>query len=97
MLREELSNDEFQLVRERAHSSPSLLGNSLTAGSLLPVARSHCLAKDSAEPLLDPAYRFVKVTNPGRVEPVFGNPDVDAMKTTYIEGFSGTLRGWLRR
>ncbi|MXY67088.1 MAG: IS1 family transposase [Acidobacteriia bacterium] len=41
--------------------------------------------------------RIVKVTNPGRVEPVFGNPDVSQIETTYIERFNGTLRGWLRR
>ena len=41
--------------------------------------------------------RIVKVTKPGRVESVFGNPDVDAIETTYIERFNGTLRQWCKR
>ena len=41
--------------------------------------------------------RIVKVDKPGRVEPVFGNPDVSEIETTYIERFNGTLRQWSRR
>ena len=41
--------------------------------------------------------RIVKVTHPGRVEAVFGNPDVNAIETTYVERFNGTLRQWSRR
>ena len=41
--------------------------------------------------------RIVKVTPPGRVEAVFGNPDVDAIETTYVERFNGKLRQWCRR
>ena len=40
---------------------------------------------------------IVKVNKPGRVETVFGNPNIDAIETTYIERFSETLRGWLHR
>ena len=39
----------------------------------------------------------MKVTHPGRVEAVFGNPDVDVIETTYIERFNGTLRLWCKR
>lgn len=41
--------------------------------------------------------RIVKVSYPGRVEAVFGNPDVSAIETTYIERFNGTLRQWCKR
>lgn len=41
--------------------------------------------------------RIVKVSHPGRVEAVFGNPDVSAIETTYIERFNGTLRQWCKR
>lgn len=39
----------------------------------------------------------MRVTNPGRVEPLFGNPYISEIETTYIERFNGTLRGWLCR
>ena len=32
--------------------------------------------------------RIVKLTRPGRVEAVFGNPDVDEIETTYVERFT---------
>ena len=41
--------------------------------------------------------QIVKITHPGRVEAVFGNPDVSKIETTYIERFNGTLRLWCRR
>ena len=41
--------------------------------------------------------RIVKVAHPGRVEAVFGDPDVDEIETTYIERFNGTLRQWCKR
>jgi len=41
--------------------------------------------------------RIVKVVPPGRVEAVFGNPDVSQIETTYVERFNGTLRGWCKR
>ena len=41
--------------------------------------------------------RIVKVTPPGRVEAVFGNPDVNQIETTYVERFNGTLRQWCKR
>ena len=41
--------------------------------------------------------RIVKVTNPGRVEAVIGNPNVSEIETTYIERFNGTLRQWSKR
>lgn len=49
--------------------------------------------------LLDRASyaRIVKVTNPGRVESVFGSPDTSQTETTYVERFNGTLRTWCKR
>ena len=41
--------------------------------------------------------RIVKVDYPGRVEAVFGNPDVSKIETTYVERFNGTLRQWCQR
>lgn len=41
--------------------------------------------------------RIVKVVHPGRVEAVFGNPNVAEIETTYIERFNGTLRQWCKR
>ena len=41
--------------------------------------------------------RIVKVTQPGRVEPVLGNPDLSQTETTYIERCNGTLRQWNKR
>ena len=41
--------------------------------------------------------RIIKVSRPGRVEAVFGNPDVSKIETTFIERFNGTLRQWCRR
>ena len=41
--------------------------------------------------------RIVKVTKPGRVEAVFGKPDLSKVETTYVERFNGTLRQWCRR
>jgi len=41
--------------------------------------------------------RIVKVNYPGRVEAVFGNPDVSQIETTYVERFNGTLRQWCPR
>ena len=37
------------------------------------------------------------MTHPGRVEAVFGNPNVDEIETTYIERYNGTLRQWCKR
>ena len=39
----------------------------------------------------------VKVNYPGRVEPMFGNPDPSQIETTYVERFNGTLRQWCKR
>ena len=36
--------------------------------------------------------RIVKVTYPGRVEAVFGDPNIDDIETTFIERYNGTLR-----
>ena len=41
--------------------------------------------------------RIVKVDHPGRVEAVFGNPNVSEIETTYIERYNGTLRQWCKR
>ena len=41
--------------------------------------------------------RVVKVDYPGRVEAVFGDPDVSQIETTFIERFNGTLRQWCKR
>lgn len=41
--------------------------------------------------------RIVKVTYPGRVEAVFGNPDIDEIETTFVERINGTLRQWCKR
>lgn len=41
--------------------------------------------------------RIVKVNHPGRVEAVFGNPDVSQIETTYIERLNATLRLWCKR
>ena len=41
--------------------------------------------------------RIVKVDFPGRVEAVFGNPDVNQIETTYVERFNGMLRQWSKR
>ena len=41
--------------------------------------------------------RIVKVNHPGRVEAVFGNPDIDEIETTFIERYNGTLRQWCKR
>ena len=40
--------------------------------------------------------RIVKVSRPGQVTAVFGNPDVSKIETTYIERFNGTLRQWCK-
>ena len=62
------------------------------------------VSSDGYEPALRRALgnrisygRIVKVDYPGRVEAVFGNPDVSAIETTYVERFNGTLRQWCRR
>ena len=36
--------------------------------------------------------RIVKVTDPGRIESVPGNPDLSQTETAYVERFNGTLR-----
>ncbi len=41
--------------------------------------------------------RTVKVTHPGRVEAVLGNPDLKQTETTYVERCNGTLRQWSKR
>jgi len=41
--------------------------------------------------------RIVKVTPPGRVEAVVGDPDLSQAGTSHVERFNGTLRLWNRR
>ena len=41
--------------------------------------------------------RIVKVRPPGRVETVFGQPDLAETETTYVERFNGSLRLWSKR
>ena len=37
------------------------------------------------------------MTSPGRVEAVFGDPDVDQIETTYVERYNMTLRQCCKR